>query len=124
MPDAAEVAVAFNERINAADLPGLSALMSEDHRFIDPAGNTTSGKPACVADWAGFFGTFPGYRNVFESISVRPSFMVVSGCSECPGHPELAGPALWRAVVATDRVVEWRVYEDTPENRDELGLNQ
>jgi ketosteroid isomerase-like protein len=34
----------FNEKINQQDLKGLSALMTEDHAFIDNSGEITEGK--------------------------------------------------------------------------------
>ena len=50
--------------------------------------------------------------------------VTVIGRSECPGVPILEGPALWTAVVSGDRVTQWRVHEDTPETRIQLGLPQ
>lgn len=43
-----DVVIAFNEAINAADLATLEALMTEDHRFVDPAGAEVDGRLACV----------------------------------------------------------------------------
>jgi ketosteroid isomerase-like protein len=40
------VAQKFVERINAADVAGLAALMTEDHRFVDSLGNEVSGREA------------------------------------------------------------------------------
>jgi hypothetical protein len=96
------VALRFNECITAADLAGLAALMSADHRFVDIEGNVVSGKAACVAAWRGFFASFPGYRNVFSAVVPRPG--------PVDGH------------CAGDEVTEWRVHEDTPRTRRALGL--
>jgi ketosteroid isomerase-like protein len=46
------VVLAFNAAINRRDLPGLGRLMADDHRFIDTAGNTFTGKPACLEGMA------------------------------------------------------------------------
>jgi hypothetical protein len=70
----------------------------------------------------GFFGAFPGYRNVFEAISGEGKEITIAGQSFCPGYPELEGQALWAAVVHGDQVVKWCVYEDTAEVRQRLGL--
>jgi ketosteroid isomerase-like protein len=107
------VVLAFNAAINRRDLPGLGRLMADDHRFVDTAGDTVIGKPACLEAWRGFFESFPDYRNLFDSLRSRPGGIVeVHGRSEC-SVAALAGPARWRAVVADGLVVEWRVFDPT-----------
>ncbi len=122
MDDAAALAIRFNARINARDLEGLARMMSADHTFVDTAGTAIIGKAACVEAWRKFFEAFAGYQNVFEAVSARENEVTIVGHSLCPGHPELDGPALWTAMVAADKVSEWRVYEDTPEMRRRLGV--
>ena len=119
--DPVAVATRFNDCVNRRDLTGLAASMSDDHTFVDTESNTISGRQACVAAWRGFFELFPDYRNVFESLSVRGNVVVIVGHSEC-SEPALAGPALWKATIEGDQVARWHVHEDTPENREELGL--
>ena len=50
-----EVVIDFNEAINRRDLDDLVALMTEDHRFVDPGGSTVAGRDACrvaqVVEW-------------------------------------------------------------------------
>jgi ketosteroid isomerase-like protein len=121
---AAALVARFNDCINSGDLAGLGRLMSDDHVFIDTAGDAVTGKPACLDAWRGFFEAYPGYRNFFESVRAKDGLVTVTGRSECPGHPVLEGPALWTAVVEKDRVSGWRVYEDTMETRNRLGLSQ
>jgi ketosteroid isomerase-like protein len=106
--DATDVVAAFNDRINARDLPGLTALMTEDHTFVDAAGAAISGKPACADAWAGFFAQFPDYRNVFETMSADGDTVRVTGYSVC-AEPALAGPAVWTAAVRADKVSRWQV---------------
>lgn len=57
--DPAAVATSFNECINSRDLPRLTALMTDDHRFVDAASNTVAGKEACADAWRGFFALSP-----------------------------------------------------------------
>ena len=52
---------AFIDRINAHDVAGLAALMSDDHTFIDAHGNEVSGKDKMTAGWRGYFDWFPDY---------------------------------------------------------------
>jgi hypothetical protein len=67
------VVLAFNAAINRRDLPGLGRLMADDHRFIDTAGDTFAGKPACLEAWRGFFESFPDYHNVFDNLRSESS---------------------------------------------------
>ena len=120
-PGPAAVVSRFNEHINRRDLDGLGDLMTEDHAFIDTEGAAVSGRTACPGAWQGFFAGFPDYRNTFESVVVDGRVVTVAGRSDC-SDPVLAGPALWQAVVVDGRVAQWRVYEDTRDNRRVLGL--
>ena len=111
----------FNVAINARDLEALTRLMTESHRFIDGAGRAIEGKSACVAAWRGFFEAFPDYENCFEHVETIGDDVVVRGYSRCSVR-ELDGPALWFASVENGLIEEWRVYDDTPENRCALGI--
>jgi ketosteroid isomerase-like protein len=119
--DAASVAVAFNDRITAHDAEALSRLMTDDHEFVDTAGRSVSGRPACRAAWAGFFAAFPDYRNVLTVVTAHGERIAIAGYSIC-AEPDLAGPALWGATVRSGQVARWQVYDDTPGNRRVLGL--
>jgi ketosteroid isomerase-like protein len=123
MAGAVWTATKFNDHINARDLPRLVALMTDDHTFVDSGGATVAGRDACRDAWQGFFTSFPDYRNVFATMTPDAADEVVTivGRSEC-SVPVLAGPALWRARVCDGLVAEWRVYEDTPSNREALGV--
>ena len=93
-----DVVVAFNDAINAHDLVGLAALMSDDHRFIDSAGQVLHGKAVCIEAWRGLFPAFSDHRNHFESLTVQGTTVCVVGWSSCSA-PELSGPARWPADV-------------------------
>jgi ketosteroid isomerase-like protein len=122
MDQAVAVTLRFNDMINARDLEGLAGLMSEDHRFVDTTGHVVAGRSACLEAWRGFFAAYPTYRNVFVSVREDDGFVTLAGHSTCSDDPELAGPALWTARVADSLVTVWRVYNDTPEVRRQLGV--
>ena len=108
--DDESVVLAFNDAINRRDISSLGRLMADNHRFIDSAGSTVSGKSACLEAWRGFFEAFPDYRNVFDSLhSPSEGIVEISGRSEC-SVPALTGPARWRARVKYGLLVEWRVF--------------
>jgi len=111
----------FNHGINGRDIDALAALMTDDHRFIDTAAATIMGKASALKAWEDFFAAFPDYRNVFDRVEFRGDAVVVAGHSKCSDR-RLYGPALWQARVKDGKVAEWRVYEDTPENRRQLRL--
>ena len=60
----------FIDRINAGDIDGFCALMTEDPLFIDGLGNTVSGRDKLRAGWKTYLEWFPDYRishkDIFE----------------------------------------------------------
>ena len=121
--DMQNVALRFNAAINDRDLETLEALMTDDHAFIDTAGNADRGKPACVASWRGFFASFPDYRNVFARVTDRDDLVLITGYSTC-SMAALDGPAIWTARIRNGKVAEWRVYDDSEANRQHLNIEQ
>lgn len=121
-PKSDVVMTRFNDAINDQDLEGLVALMTRNHKFVDTSNQSFSGRGTVIEAWRGFFSAFPAYRNHFERVVAMGDIAVAIGKSVCPEHPALDGPALWRAIVADGKVAEWRVYEDTPQNRERLEV--
>ena len=111
----------FNEHINNRDADGLATVMTDEHTFIDKAGNAIRGKAKCLDAWRGFFAAFPDYRNIFERLVVQAESVIVVGRSSC-SDARLDGPALWVAKVIDGKIAEWHVYDDTPTLRRTLGL--
>jgi len=115
------IAFQFNKCINSRDIHELATWMTDDHTFIDSANQSFQGKEKVVEAWQGFFALFPDYRNIFERVESRNNLVAISGYSTC-SEKQLDGPALWIAKLRGDKVAEWRVYVDTPENRKRLSL--
>jgi ketosteroid isomerase-like protein len=111
----------FNDCITNRDIHGLAALIADDHTFIDSANAAIRGKENVLKAWRSFFESFPDYRNVFERLVRDGDAVKVVGYSTS-SDSRLDGPALWTAKIADDKVTEWRVYEDTGENRKLLDL--
>ena len=54
--------------------------MTENHVFIDMANNRIVGKSDnIVKAWKPFFRLYPGYRNIFESVTVNGSYGYYAG---------------------------------------------
>lgn len=105
--DVMMVALRFNEKINERDLDGLMELMTEDHVFIDNAGDISRNMKE---GWRTFFEQYPDYRNVFTSVTIKDQVVIMIGYSTCSKEPRLNGPSMWTARVRSKRVSEWRVY--------------
>ncbi len=58
---------------------------------------------------------------MFTRVQAEGDFVAIAVYSTCSYEP-LDGPALWSARVRDGLVSEWRVYEDTLENRRKIGL--
>ena len=116
------IVLQFNEYINKQNIDGLATLMTDDHIFIYSDNHIIHGKGKSLEAWREFFKLFPDYRNVFENLELQYGFIVITGHSIC-SDKRLDGPAIWTAKTKVNKVTEWRVYRDTPENRKQLGIN-
>jgi hypothetical protein len=62
------------------------------------------------------------------SVTSLPEVVTIDGIvfaigrSVCSTEAALDGPAIWTVRTEGDRVSEWRVFDDTPESRRQLGL--
>ncbi|MFH1942647.1 MAG: nuclear transport factor 2 family protein [bacterium] len=115
-------ALLFNECINNQDLDGLCSLMTEGHTFIVKDEKSRIGKEKMRKDWGDFFRLFPDYKNHFPRIESRDDLVIIVGFSICSNESLLNGPALWTAKIENDRIAEWRVYNDTGDNRKSLKI--
>ena len=112
-----ETVLAFIARINAHDVEGLGALMSDGHIFIDAHGNQVSGKEKMIAGWRGYFEWFPDYyievTEVFEDEDKLALFGFAGGTFKNKEGESWRLPAAWKAIVKDGRVSLWQVYADT-----------
>src|SRR5208282_4821724 len=124
-----DVVLAFMERINAADVDGLCALMTEDHLFVDGLGNRMQGREMMRQGWAGYFRMFPDYRvshaEIFSQGDVVASFGTAEATYAVEGklrkENHWSVPAAWRAVVRAGLIAEWQVYADNQAARKIMG---
>lgn len=114
-------ALQFNEYINNQDIRGLSSLMTEDHTFIDRAGAIDKGKKSMTRGWTQFFENFPDYKNNFERVESRDNLVILIGYAYW-SEKNKYDPAIWTAKIENDLVAEWRIYEDTEENRKKFNI--
>ena len=115
------IVIAFNNYINNQDIVGLSSLMTENHTFIDRDGESHGPKSYMINGWKEFFKMFPKYRNSFEKIEVIDNLVSVLGFAYW-SEKEQYDPVIWTAIIEDNLISEWRVYEDSPENRNKFNL--
>lgn len=63
----------------------------------------------------------PGLQNHFIRIESQENLVIIIGYSTC-STKALDGPALWTAIIENDLVAEWRILEDSKENRKLFGI--
>ena len=125
-----DTVLAFLKQINARNVDGLSALMTEDHVFVDGLGNRMQGREAMRKGWAGYFRMFPDYRvshaDIFSQGDVVAAFGSAEGTlavkEELPEANHWSAPAAWRAVVRDGLIAEWQVYADNQSARKIMGM--
>jgi predicted SnoaL-like aldol condensation-catalyzing enzyme len=101
---------------------GLADLMANNHSLICNGHVDTKDKTSSIEAWSTFFKMNPDYMNHFTRIESRGDFVVIVGSSTSSNEQKLNSSALWSARIQNDKVTEWQVYEDKPENRKKLQL--
>lgn len=114
------VVESFVARINAQDVDGLCALMTEDHCFVDSTGSELDGLDTLRQAWAKYFAMVPDYEVVLEEVFQDGDQIGAFGLArgtyapsgELRDHNRWSTPAAWRAEVRGKKVALWRVYGD------------
>src|SRR5579872_2441314 len=118
----------FVSRINAADVAGLTALMAEDHRFIDATGGIHAGREQMASGWKQYLEMFPNYRIEIESTvaegDTAAGFGWASGSFHGEGGKPWKFPAAFRLVERNGLVAEWRVYADIEPMLQSAGMRR
>ena len=126
-----EIATAFIERINAADVAGLYELMTEDHIFQDALGERFIGRDKMRHGWTSYFSMVGNYKVLVKEHFLREDSVAMFGtASGSYPSPSAVGttvpasansaapqfweiPAAWHVVTRGGQIAEWRVYADT-----------
>ena len=103
--------------INAHDVEGLGAMMSDDHTFIDAHDNQISDKEKMLAGWRAYLEWFPDYyievTDVFEDGDSFALLGFAGGSYQNQQSESWRLPAAWKAIVQDDLVTLWQVFADT-----------
>jgi ketosteroid isomerase-like protein len=117
--DPVDIATSFMERINAADVPGLCDLMTEDHVFQDALGKRFVGRETMRQGWKQYFTMVGNYKVYVKEYFLRDEHLAMFGAASGSFPANGSGadgfwevPAAWHVVVRGGLVAEWRVYAD------------
>lgn len=103
----------FVTAINRHDAGALTALMTNDHLFVDSLGHRVQGAAAMEAGWRGYFRMCPDYWIRTDDAIAEGDLVLAAG--EAGGTIDGVAwrtPAAWKAVVREGRIAEWRVFAD------------
>ncbi|MFX0171112.1 MAG: hypothetical protein ACFE9L_04265 [Candidatus Hodarchaeota archaeon] len=115
------VALQFNEYINNQDIKGLTNLMTKDHTFIDRKGKIDKGKESMTKGWINYFNQFPDYKNFFTRVESRDNLVILLGYAKWTTESK-RDYTIWTTKIKTNLVAEWRIYNDTEENRKKFNI--
>ena len=129
----AQVVSRFVAAVNAHDVVAIRALMTNDHRFVDAAGEVHAGPALVDEGWPQFLAAFPDYRiDVEDTVEDGTTIALFGRASGTfsgpaptpPATASFAFPAAWKAVVRAARLSEWRVYADVEPMLRSMGVKR
>jgi hypothetical protein len=118
--DTSAVLLTFIEKINRHDIGGLTALMTDDHEFVDSLGMAVQGKDAMRQAWIGYFYLIPDYAIAVDELFAKADSAALVGTAS--GTYAVRGALLpenrWsipiaiRCTVRGGLVARWQVFAD------------
>jgi hypothetical protein len=126
---AEKVIQSFVEKINHADLLGLTPLLSTDHTFIDLEGDKFIGKDKMIEGWRDYFSENPDYKIYIRMLyKLRETVILIGHTTgshlNLPDIVEFHSEGvIWIAEVSKGQVTSWQILQDTQENFNRLGLD-
>ena len=125
-----ELGLRFVDLINAHDVLGLTALMTEDHVFTDSQGARVVGRIPLRDSWEKYFRLVPDYQMEIFEYFVEGQIVVflgtASGTYAAKGIRTTATfweiPAAWRAEIIGNSIASWQVFADNEPLRRKIHL--
>ena len=120
LPTPAEIVLAFVDAVNNRNVDALSALMTDDHTFIDSMGDAIRGRDAMRRAWIAYSVMVPDYRIEVGEILVRDNIVALFGRAGGTFSPDgtirpenhWGNHAAWRIVTEGGKISLWQVYTD------------
>jgi len=103
----------FAAAINRHDIEALTALMTQDHLFVDSVGQQVQGIAPMEAGWRRYIAMCPDYWIRTDTVVADDNVVLAVGEAggTIDGVPWCI-PAAWKTVVGDGKVTEWRVFAD------------
>ncbi len=79
------------------------------------------GKDLMIKSWQSFWGDFPDYGKIINTVKSKDNFVILIGYSTCSYKP-LDGHAIWTTTIVDDHVALWQIFEDTEAVRKKLNI--
>lgn len=122
------VVIGFIDCINRGDIEGLGKLMTDDHELVVFGEEALRGRAPNTRAWAGYAAAYPDYV-IYPRAVAEPRDGCVAVLGHTTGshlgladHEERKLSMIWLAEVQEGQLCYWRLLEDTPDRRAELGL--
>jgi hypothetical protein len=121
------VAISFIDCINRGDLDGLTSLMTDDHALVVLDEPALVGREKNRDAWGGYLSSFPDYVIYPRLIVGRDTSVAVLGTTTgshlgLTDAEEMALQVIWLAEVRSGRLALWRVADDSPDLRADVGI--
>jgi ketosteroid isomerase-like protein len=120
------VAISFIDCINRGDVDGLADLMTDGHTLVVLDEPPLVGRGANRYAWHGYFSSFPHYVIHPRHIAASGASVAVLGTTTgshlgLSDEEEMKLDVIWIAEAADGRLSLWRIAEDTPQLRAQVG---
>lgn len=115
-----DIALAYINAINMANIEELYTLMTKNHLFIDAHDNNVKGKENMKQSWIDYFIMFPDYKIEVVDILQKDDLVCILGYASGT-YKNLKNiknsnywrvPAAWTAIIKDNQVNQWQVYAD------------
>ncbi len=117
----------FGEAVNAHDISHITALLTNDHIFIDATGKEVNGKGNTTTGWGDLFKSFPDYhiemKEIFANGDTVAAFGFVEGSYKGVKENHCRIPTSWKAIVQGQQIKLLQVYGDTKLHSDIIAKN-
>jgi hypothetical protein len=119
--------LSFINCINDGDVQTLGRLMTDDHELKVFDAAAVVGREANLAAWRGYVESYPAYVIYPDRIVECAGEVAVLGHTtgshlDLPDEEESQLTLIWLAEIVEGAIHSWRLIEDTPTNRQRLGL--
>jgi hypothetical protein len=119
----------FIDCINRADVKRMGELMTDQHRLYVFDEPPLTGRDENVDAWTDYVTGFPTYRIHPHRVVGYGARVAVLGHTtgshlNLPDEEEEKLTLIWVAELAGGQLLSWRLVEDTPDWRRELGLEK